>query len=64
MTRFLDPFSRSKPRDKILLEAKAIESLTSSHIKQVLNYLAASRLKLGLLVNFGEDSPTYKSVVL
>jgi len=28
--------------DKILFEAKAIEKLTDSHIKQVLNYLAAS----------------------
>lgn len=50
--------------DKIILEAKAIECLTDSHIKQTLNYLAASRLKLGLLVNFGEDSLTYKRVVL
>ena len=50
--------------DKIILEAKAIECLTDSHIKQTLNYLAASKLKLGLLVNFGEDSLTYKRVVL
>src|SRR2546426_3586658 len=39
--------------DKVLLEAKAIERLTESHVKQVLNYLAASRLKVGLLANFG-----------
>jgi GxxExxY protein len=38
--------------DKILFEAKAVEKLTDSHIKQVLNYLAASKLRLGLLVNF------------
>lgn len=50
--------------DKIILEAKAIECLTDSHIKQVLNYLAASKLKLGLLVNFGEDSLTWKRVIL
>ena len=50
--------------DKIILEAKAIECLTDSHIKQTLNYLAASKLKLGLLVNFGEDSLAYKRVVL
>jgi len=50
--------------DKILLEAKAVERLTDAHVKQVLNYLAASKLKLGLLVNFGEDSLTYKRVVL
>jgi len=50
--------------DKILLEAKAVERLDNSHVKQVLNYLAASRLKLGLLVNFGQDSLTSKRVVL
>ena len=50
--------------NKIILEVKAIEILTSSHIKQVLNYLAASKLKLGLLVNFGEDSLTHKRIIL
>ena len=49
---------------KIILEVKAIESLTSSHIKQTLNYLAASKLKLGILVNFGEDNFAYKRIVL
>src|SRR5438874_2805427 len=42
--------------EKVLLEAKALEKLTDSHVRQVLNYLAASKLKLGLLVNFGSDS--------
>ena len=50
--------------DKILLEAKAIECLSDVHVKQVLNYLAASKLKLGLLVNSGEDSLAYKRIVL
>jgi GxxExxY protein len=50
--------------DKILLEAKAVEKLTDAHVKQVLNYLAASKLKLGLLVNFGEDSLAWQRVVL
>lgn len=39
--------------DTIILEAKAIECLTDSHVRQTLNYLAASKLMLGLLVNFG-----------
>ena len=42
--------------DKIVLELKAIKCLTSSHVKQTLNYLAVSKLKIGLLINFGEDS--------
>lgn len=32
------------------------ESLSDSNIKQTLNYLAASKMRLGLLVNFREDS--------
>ena len=50
--------------DKIILESKAIESFTNSHVKQTLNYLAASKLKLGLLVNFGEDSLSPKRIIL
>src|SRR5437667_1114616 len=50
--------------DKILFEAKAVEKLTDAHVKQVLNYLAASKLRLGLLVNFGGDSLEWKRIVL
>ena len=50
--------------DKIVFEAKAIERLIDAHIKQVLNYLAASKLKVGLLVNFGGDSLEWKRVIL
>ena len=50
--------------DKILLEAKAAEKLTDSHIKQVLNYLAASKLRLGLLGNFGGDSGMEKGCLM
>jgi GxxExxY protein len=49
--------------DKILFEGKACERLADAHVKQVLNYLAASKLKLGLLVNFGEDSLTWKRII-
>src|SRR5207244_1880554 len=50
--------------DKILFEAKAVDLLTETHVKQVLNYPAASKLRLGLLVNFGGDSLEWKRVVL
>lgn len=50
--------------DKIIVGIKAIEKLAKTHIKQTLNYLAASKLRLGLLINFGEDSLSYKRVVL
>jgi GxxExxY protein len=50
--------------NKILFEAKAVEELVDAHVRQVLNYLAASKLELGLLVNFGADSLEWKRVVL
>ena len=50
--------------DKILLEAKAVEKLSDSHIEQVLSYLAAPKLRVGLLVNFGGDVLEWKRVIL
>ena len=50
--------------DEIIFEVKAISLLTVSDTKQTLNYLASSKNKLGLLVNFGEDSLKYKRVIL
>ena len=50
--------------NNVILEIKAIQTLSSSETKQVLNYLAASKCHLGLLVNFGENSLKYKRIVL
>jgi GxxExxY protein len=50
--------------DKILFEAKAVEKVTDSDIKQLLNYLAASKLRVRLLANFGGDSLEWKRLVL
>lgn len=50
--------------DKILFEAKAVEKVTDAHTRQVLNYLAESKLRVGLLVNFGGDALEWKRVIL
>ena len=50
--------------DRIIIEIKAQENIISSHYKQLLNYLAISNCKLGILVNFGEDSLKFKRVML
>jgi len=47
-----------------VFEAKAVEKLTDSHIKQVLNYLAASKLRIGLLVDFDGDVLEWKRIIL
>ncbi len=39
--------------DKIILELKAVSDLTNKHRSQILNYLKATGMKLGLLINFG-----------
>lgn len=39
--------------DKIVVELKAVSVLSDEHRGQVLNYLRATGMKLGLLINFG-----------
>ena len=39
--------------EKIIIETKALPTLLPAHAAQVFNYLKATRLQLGLLVNFG-----------
>ena len=39
--------------DKIIVELKAVKEIHPEHKAKVLNYLKASEIKLGLLINFG-----------
>lgn len=48
--------------DKIIVELKAVSEFTDEHIAQVYNYLKASGLELGLLINFGTTSLEYKRI--
>jgi GxxExxY protein len=49
---------------KVLVELKAISQLEDVHLAQILNYLKAYRFEVGLLINFGSKSLTFKRVVL
>jgi GxxExxY protein len=49
---------------KILVELKTVKELEDVHLAQVLNYLKAYKLEVGLLINFGTKSPTFKRLVL
>ncbi len=49
---------------EILLEIKAVDNLSNLHKAQVLNYLKATGLKLGLLINFGKERVEYQRLVL
>jgi GxxExxY protein len=41
--------------DRIIVELKAIQSLTRQHEVQLVNYLAATGIDIGLLINFGSS---------
>jgi len=49
---------------KVLVELKAVIQLEDVHLAQALNYLKAYRLEVGLLINFGSKSMTFKRLVL
>lgn len=46
----------------ILLELKAARSIDSAHVAQLLNYLKATEIEVGLLLNFGPRAE-FKRVV-
>jgi GxxExxY protein len=48
--------------DCVLLELKAARMLDSSHRAQLMNYLRATEIEVGLLLNFGER-PEFKRVI-
>lgn len=49
---------------KVLVELKAIIALEDVHTAQLLNYLRAYKIEVGLLINFGSKSLTFKRLVL
>lgn len=48
----------------IIIELKALSSITTQHESQLINYLKATGLMVGILVNFGEQSLKYKRLAL
>ena len=49
---------------KVLVELKALVELEDVHMAQVLNYLKAYKLEVGLLINFGSKCVIFKRLVL
>lgn len=49
--------------DRLIIELKALKSLTSEHEAQLLNYLKASGLRVGMLINFGRQRLEWKRLV-
>jgi GxxExxY protein len=49
---------------QVIVELKAVRSLAAAHELQLVNYLAATRMPVGLLINFGETKVEVKRRVL
>ena len=50
--------------ENVLVELKAVTMLEPIHEAQILNYLKAYRLEIGLLINFGEKRINVKRFIL
>jgi len=46
--------------NKILVELKAVNKLTNEHYAQLINYLKATGIEVGLIVNFGNPKLEYR----
>jgi GxxExxY protein len=49
--------------DEIIVEIKALSNLSSLEEAQLSNYLKATNLRIGLLINFGNKSLEYKRLI-
>lgn len=50
--------------NNVILEVKASKGVADEHYAQVINYLAVSKCKIGLLINFGDPSLYSKRIIL
>ena len=46
--------------DKVLIELKAVSSFANEHFAQILNYLKATEIEVGLIINFGNSKLEYR----
>ena len=49
--------------ENIIIELKALQALTSIHDAQLINYLKATKMPLGILINFGQKSLESKRLI-
>lgn len=50
--------------DKIVLELKCVEEISDIHRAQMINYLKATKLRLGIIINFNKPKLEYERIVL
>jgi GxxExxY protein len=49
---------------KVIVECKAVSNMDSVHEAQLINYLKASGVRVGLLINFGRPTLQYRRLVV
>ena len=49
--------------EKIIVELKTVDKLTDIHSAQIINYLKATEIKVGLLINFKSSKLEYRRFV-
>lgn len=49
--------------DKVIIELKTVEKVSNAHHAQLLNYLKATGIRLGLLMNFGPRKLEYERFI-
>ena len=49
--------------DEIIVEIKAMDKLSGNEHAQIINYLKASKIGIGLLINFGSPSLQHKRLI-
>jgi len=49
--------------DKMILETKTVPAIRMNDVKQVLRYLEATKLRLGIIVNFRGSQVEYRRIV-
>ena len=50
--------------DNIIVELKSVSDLIDQHYKQIFNYLKATNMQLGLILNFGSTSLQFKRIIV
>lgn len=50
--------------NELIVEVKALDKLLPEHTAQILNYLKATKLKVGLLLNFEANKLQFRRVIL
>ena len=57
-----DYFADIIVEDKVIIELKAVETLCDEHEHQVINYLKATDIEVGLLLNFGKKPEVRRKI--